>query len=87
MSALDRIARIHDRIAPLRAALLGHRLYKNMGNLNALRVFMEYHVFAVWDFMSLLKELQRRVCSVDVPWVPPVQRMGCRLINEIVLGF
>jgi len=77
---------IRDAIAPLRQSLLQHALYVRMKDAAALRTFMEQHVFAVWDFMSLLKALQRKLTCVEVPWLPTPHGRAARLVNEIVLG-
>jgi hypothetical protein len=73
-------------IAAERQALLEHRLYGRLQTLEHLAVFMEYHVFAVWDFMSLLKALQVRLTCASVPWLPQGNAQVRRLVNEIVLG-
>jgi hypothetical protein len=83
---LQRLELLRSRLAPLRVSLLAHPIYDRIDSIEALRLFMESHVFAVWDFMSLLKALQRRVCCVDVPWTPPAHPAACRLVNQIVLG-
>lgn len=77
---------IHFRLDPLRSSLLLHPVYSRMDRLESLHTFMQHHVFAVWDFMSLLKALQQRLCGVQVPWIPPANRLGSRLVNEIVLA-
>lgn len=77
---------IEARLAPLRERLATHPLYPSIRTPAQLRIFMESHVYAVWDFMSLLKSLQRDLTCVDVPWVPTKFPASRRFINEIVLG-
>lgn len=83
---MSRYQRLQQSIQPWRDQLIGHRLYGRLDSVASLRVFMEHHVFAVWDFMSLLKALQRRLTCLSVPWRPASDAFACRLINEIVLA-
>src|SRR5262249_18147802 len=66
--------------------LMAHPIYARVRGANDARFFMAHHVFAVYDFMSLLKALQTRLTCVSVPWIPPDNTRAARLINEIVLG-
>jgi hypothetical protein len=70
----------------LRAQLLRHPLYHSVQSADGLRLLMREHAFAVWDFMSLLKRLQRIVTCCEVPWMPSADPRLARFINEIVLG-
>ena len=74
-----------DLLAPVRADVVGHSLNRALETPANLRCFMEYHVFAVFDFMSLVKRLQKDLTCLDIPWLPP-NRKYARLINEIVMG-
>jgi hypothetical protein len=67
--------------------LTRHPVYGTFNTLSGIRDFMEYHVFAVWDFMSLLKSLQIQLTCVQLPWRPsPYPTEMVRLINQIVVG-
>ena len=82
---LDPIDFLQREVAATRQLLLSNGLYYRLQTMADLRQFMGHHVFAVWDFMSLLKSLQRGLTCVDVPWVPTANPATRRLINEIVL--
>src|SRR5579863_8767790 len=74
------------RLNTLRAQLLEHPVYAEVDSVQDLRRFMEDHVFAVWDFMSLLKRLQQDMTCTSVPWLPTNNARAARLINDIVIG-
>jgi len=84
--ATDPYVALEQELSPLRDVLVKHPVYTRVGDIRCLRLFMTSHVFAVWDFMSLLKTLQRRLTCVDVPWLPPDDTLAARLVNDIVLG-
>ncbi|RZF24089.1 DUF3050 domain-containing protein [Paraburkholderia sp. UYCP14C] len=80
------VRRIMTEIGPVRDRLMNHKIYSSIRNVQDLHVFMGYHVFAVWDFMSLLKILQIKLSCTSVPWTPTPDPYLRRLVNEIVLA-
>ena len=72
-------------LADLRQRLVSHPLYGRVDSPDRLRRFMEMHVWAVWDFQSLLKAMQQRLTCTTIPWLPTPDPEARRLVNEIVL--
>ncbi len=66
--------------------LLLHPLYARICDVPALQIFMQHHVFAVLDFMWLLKRLQKELTCIQNPWLPAQNSDLTRFVNEIVLG-
>jgi hypothetical protein len=79
------ITRLEEAVDEARTRVVTHPLYANLDTHGAIVTFMEHHVFAVWDFMSLLTSLQRQLTCVELPWVPSGPTGSRRLINDIVL--
>lgn len=80
------IAAINHKIQPQKEQLLQHSLYDKVKSIADLNCFLENHVYAVWDFMSLLKALQSKLTCTTTPWFPSQNPETRYLINEIVIA-
>ena len=80
------VEKIRDTIKEPREKLLNHKLYTEIKSIEDLQIFTSNHIFAVWDFMSLLKALQNNLTCTKVPWTPNKNSETAYLINEIVLA-
>lgn len=77
---------LETKLEDLKKSLQIHPIYKELKSIETIKTFMEFHVFAVWDFMSLVKRLQNDLSCTKVPWRPsnyPGQMV--RFINDIVM--
>src|SRR6218665_3921351 len=77
---------INENLQPLKDQLLQHSLYEKVKTIEDLHTFLECHVYAVWDFMSLLKALQQKLTCTTTPWFATKNPETRYLINEIVLA-
>jgi hypothetical protein len=80
------VEKIKNSIEPLRQEIINHKVYAEINSIEELNIFMKYHVYAVWDFMSLLKSLQNNLTCTSIPWFPVGSADTRFLINEIVVG-
>lgn len=84
--AADQYDALSVMVRSKKRELTVHPVYTAVADRAAMRTFMEFHVFAVWDFMSLVKALQKKLTCVELPW-RPVGDPGVRaFINEVVAG-
>lgn len=81
-----KIEKVQESIESTINTLNSHNLYKDLNSIQDIKQFMESHVFAVWDFMSLLKSLQLQLTCVSKVWIPVENPVTARFINEIVHG-
>ena len=81
----NNIQQINTHIAEYKKAVVNHPLYNQLNTIEDVQKLMEIHVYAVWDFMSLLKGLQIELTCTTLPWKPIGNTKIRRLINSIVL--
>lgn len=77
--------KVEDNLQQIKYKLKKHEIYNHIKTIDDIKKFMRYHVFSVWDFMSLLKSLQNDLTCISIPWIPNENSKVTRLINEIVL--
>ncbi len=82
----EQLNRIRLETQELRKNIIGHTIFERILSINDVRLLMQTHVYAVWDFMSLLKSLQQGLTCTTVPWFPVGIADTRYLINEIVVG-
>lgn len=83
---MSQIKELQNSISTYQNDIINHKLYGEIKTIDQLNTFMEHHIYAVWDFMSLLKVLQQNLTCTKVPWVPVSDTNTSYLINEIVVG-
>ena len=83
---MNQIDQLKSTIESHRILNIHHSAFKQMKSQDDIKLFMQFHVYAVWDFMSLLKTLQKELTCTSIPWFPKGDPEIRYLINEIVIG-
>jgi len=74
-----------ENVKRLRKELAMHPVYAAVTDMDDLTIFMQHHIYSVWDFMSLVKYLQNQIAPASTPWLPNGDAQVQRFINDIVL--
>lgn len=74
-----------SHIKSLQDQLNNHGVYKAVKDQKSLQIFMEHHIYSVWDFMSLVKYLQNHIAPSRAPWGIVAGKSSRRFINSIIL--
>jgi hypothetical protein len=80
----ENFKKLELELQPLVDKLNSHEIYNNINSFSSLKIFMEYHVYASWDSMSLLKGLQNVMYNNRLMWTP-TSNIATRYINELML--
>lgn len=76
----------HPKLLEVQKRLQSHPIYTSLHTLADVKLFMERHCWAVWDFFLLIKDLQRDLTNTRRFWTPCQDANAARFINEIVIG-
>jgi hypothetical protein len=82
--AIAKIDAFDQAITPLLKVLATHKVFCSINSIAHARVYLQHQVFAVWDFMCLLKSLYRKLSTKDI-WYPPTSSISVHLIGSIML--
>ena len=81
------ILQLHQTLEDHQHQLSEHPLHHEISTLEHVQIFMKYHIFETWDFMSLIKCFQQLATCLTIPWLPNEYRNARRLANELALKF
>ncbi|MBC7530277.1 MAG: DUF3050 domain-containing protein [Oligoflexus sp.] len=62
-----------------------HKLYKNLNDESALRIFVEHHILCVWGYGFLLRNLYQDLVARVEPLASQAQKEAQKLIAEIMI--